>query len=296
MECPRLFTSSLNDPFVNLALENSLLNQIKTPSLFLYQNDLCVVIGRAQNPWVEADLNFMSQHNIPLVRRQSGGGTVVHDTGNLNLCLLAPRAEFNKMALIHLIQAALSSLGVHVEIGEHYDLLLQQQKVSGSAFRETRTNCFHHATLLINSDLACLRRCLKTPDRNIISRAIPSRRSPVMNLTDLFPLLQMSDVRAAVITLFCQRYNIPSDPICILTRDVFFDTNIEATVQYYHTDSWLYDRTLPFTEVLSFDGQLIHLSVEGGQITKIEPDQPEISGFLNQSYLKFSKFVITEFQ
>lgn len=50
-------------------------------TLFLWQNEPAVVIGRFQNPWLETDSAQLRNHNVKLARRVSGGGTVYHDQG-----------------------------------------------------------------------------------------------------------------------------------------------------------------------------------------------------------------------
>ena len=50
----------------------------------LWVNRPSVFMGRYQ--WAEAELglDYLEEHNIALLRRTSGGGTVYHDLGNLN--------------------------------------------------------------------------------------------------------------------------------------------------------------------------------------------------------------------
>ena len=86
----------------NLALENWLfLEELKDEKIiFLWQNSPCVVIGRAQNPWLECNLEAMKNDDVNIARRQSGGGSVFHDYGNFSgqesyLFLLAKKPDSN---------------------------------------------------------------------------------------------------------------------------------------------------------------------------------------------------------
>ncbi|MDE5014930.1 lipoate--protein ligase family protein, partial [Francisella tularensis subsp. holarctica] len=66
-----IYISQSNDIYFNVAFENWLflekLHQQKI--LFLWQNSPFVVIGRAQNPWLECNLEAMDNDKIPLIRR-----------------------------------------------------------------------------------------------------------------------------------------------------------------------------------------------------------------------------------
>ncbi|ORY91038.1 hypothetical protein BCR43DRAFT_508525 [Syncephalastrum racemosum] len=76
------YISKYTDPYTNLALEEWLLRETDPDAyiLYLWRNSPCVVVGRNQNPFVECNLRFMRENNIPLVRRRSGGGAVYHVT------------------------------------------------------------------------------------------------------------------------------------------------------------------------------------------------------------------------
>lgn len=286
MSISRIFLSVTHDPFINLALENALLSSIREPSLFLYQNTHCVVIGRAQNPWIEADVSFLQQEKIPLVRRQSGGGTVVHDLGNVNFSFISPKICFDKVQNISLVQQALSSLGLKIEIGERQDLLLAGKKVSGSAFRETKDNCFHHGTLLIQSDLNLLKRSLQAPIRKRVSKSIPSRKSSVINLNEALPTLTIDKVQAALIHTFAlqQQLDLEAFPPQVVTSSQTPQFKFETTLALYQSEDWIYNRTLPFTEEITCDNQTITLTVESGQITEITPFHPKLEKFLAKPY------------
>ena len=47
-----------------------------------------MIIGKHQVAHREVNTKFVIENNIPVIRRISGGGTVFHDTGNLNFTFI----------------------------------------------------------------------------------------------------------------------------------------------------------------------------------------------------------------
>uniref|UniRef100_G3MF24 BPL/LPL catalytic domain-containing protein n=1 Tax=Amblyomma maculatum TaxID=34609 RepID=G3MF24_AMBMU len=81
----KVLVSSSRCIYRNLALEQWLYeNATFSPGspgiLLMWWNGPAVVIGRHQNPWVECSLNAVAKFGVTLARRNSGGGTVYHDT------------------------------------------------------------------------------------------------------------------------------------------------------------------------------------------------------------------------
>jgi lipoate---protein ligase len=118
--------SRTTDPFINLAIEDHLLrtSDITTHILFTYVNRPCVVIGRNQNPWLEANLATLKhrvhttaeedenlRQEVLLVRRRSGGGTVFHDEGNLNYSFIVPNDNaFNRNKHAEMVVQAIQNI------------------------------------------------------------------------------------------------------------------------------------------------------------------------------------------
>ena len=68
----QVFVSQSTDVFANLALEDWLYRHHDFEHkrlLLLWRNDPCVVIGRHQNPWTEADVPYLRSSYIDLARR-----------------------------------------------------------------------------------------------------------------------------------------------------------------------------------------------------------------------------------
>lgn len=83
--------------------------------LLLYVNKACIVIGRNQNPWRECNLPLVKSLGVPLLRRRSGGGAVVHDSGNVNFSVMTPREEFTRDKHAQMIVKAVNKLPPEVQ-------------------------------------------------------------------------------------------------------------------------------------------------------------------------------------
>lgn len=178
-----IWVSRIFDPALNLAIESSLFAKLGPTErqLFLYVNNPCVVIGRNQNPWHEVNLARARSTGTAVIRRRSGGGTVVHDRGNVNFCVQLPRAEFSRDRHLHMLTDRLPKLSVN----SRNDIINSTgEKVSGSSYKIERQKCYHHATMLLNSNLPELRKLLSREgmhDRFKNMRGTESIPSPVAN-------------------------------------------------------------------------------------------------------------------
>ncbi len=182
---PQINNSSTN-PFLNLALEEYLLKQkdLKEKILILWRNEPAVVIGKNQNAYGEINLPFVEKNQIHVVRRMLGGGAVYHDLGNLNFTILEPEDHRqNQMRVFSApIIRCLRKYGIRAEFSGRNDILVEGEKVSGSAqyFWKNRVLC--HGTLLYATDLKKLSNSLKVDKRKIRAKGIASVRSRIENI------------------------------------------------------------------------------------------------------------------
>ncbi|XP_076298922.1 lipoyltransferase 1 isoform X2 [Lasioglossum baleicum] len=185
-----VFISQSTDVFTNLALEDWFYrndNFTNHHMLLLWRNNPCVVIGRHQNPWIEHNAQIAEKRGIALARRNSGGGTVYHDTGNLNLTFFTPRERYERKYNLGIITRALyREWGVKADINQREDIVVEgNYKVSGTAAKLGRPNAYHHCTLLVNVNKSALSLALDTKQDGIETNATVSTRSPVKNLIDV---------------------------------------------------------------------------------------------------------------
>lgn len=191
----RLYNSTRHNPYLHLSLEHYHLYDDplieKSPVIIFYVNEPSVVMGNFQNPWREVNVAYCRQNNIHIVRRFSGGGCVYHDHGNLNIAIIAPRAQYDRNAFLQKICEHFMAQGVPMVVGEKNDLLIEGKKISGSAFREIKDRTLHHFTLLIQTDKIHLKNCLSVAEHsaNFSTQALSSRRA---GTTQLSQYLQQS--------------------------------------------------------------------------------------------------------
>jgi lipoate---protein ligase len=196
----RILFSPFQNPFINLALEDHFLRGgADLPILFLYVNRPCVVLGRFQNPWIECHLPYLVENDIWLVRRQSGGGTVFHDEGNLNFSFITKDAMIDRSQHAHLLVDVFKKADISLEVSPRNGLWLKDaqgtsKKISGSAYKQTKFGSFHHGTFLVNSDLEKLEESLKHTLVPSATKSIASVRSKVITLSQMFPHVEIPDV------------------------------------------------------------------------------------------------------
>lgn len=139
------------DPFFNISADEYLLKHSKEEFLVLSINSSSVIIGKHQSPHIETDTEFISENNIPVIRRISGGGTVFHDPGNLNFSFIlnstpAHQVDFRKYT--EPVIRFLATIGVEAMFAGKNDLRVNDLKISGNAEHVYRERVLHHGTLL----------------------------------------------------------------------------------------------------------------------------------------------------
>ncbi|XP_058827285.1 lipoyltransferase 1, mitochondrial [Topomyia yanbarensis] len=197
-----VFISQSNDIFTNLALEDWIYRNFDFAHhhiLMLWVNKPAVVIGRHQNPFAETNVSALMQNGIELARRNSGGGAVFHDLGNLNCTFFTPRARYDRKYNLNLITRALyREFGISAEISDRDDITLLGKKVSGTAAKLGHPNAYHHCTLLVNSNKLHLGESLVKDNAEIISKATASVPSPIKNLADVNRTVNIQQLLSAI--------------------------------------------------------------------------------------------------
>lgn len=147
-----------------------------------------VICGRHQDIEAEVNVPFCEEHNIAIVRRQSGGGTVYADRGNLMISFVVPSSHHEEVYADYMqtVSAALAEvLQTDVITTQHNDILLGGHKISGTACYALPQATIVHGTLLCDVDLTVLEQAITPSEAKLAKHAVASVRQRVMNLTDL---------------------------------------------------------------------------------------------------------------
>lgn len=197
-----VFISQSNDIYSNLALEDWIYRNFDFAHhhiLMLWINSPAVVIGRHQNPFAEANVSALMRNGVELARRNSGGGAVYHDLGNLNCTFFTPRARYDRKYNLNLITRALyREYGISADISVRDDITLMGKKISGTAAKLGQPNAYHHCTLLVNSNKLHLGESLVKDNAEVISKATASVSSPIKNLADANRTVNIQQLLSAI--------------------------------------------------------------------------------------------------
>ncbi|HIR12501.1 MAG TPA: lipoate--protein ligase, partial [Candidatus Choladousia intestinavium] len=141
-------------PYRNQAVEEYLTFHTEPEEciLYLWQNRKTVVIGKNQNCWKECRVQRLEEDGGYLARRLSGGGAVFHDFGNLNFTFCVRKENYDVGKQLEVILQAVRDMGLPARKSGRNDLIIEGQKFSGNAFYRSGDFCFHHGTLLVDTD------------------------------------------------------------------------------------------------------------------------------------------------
>lgn len=174
------------DPTYNLAFEEYILkNHHEGNILILWQNHNSVIIGRNQNTAEEINQGFVDAHEIKVVRRNTGGGAVYHDLGNLNYSFITDADGLDKNTIqlfLTPVVEALKKLGLEATCSGRNDILVSGKKVSGTAQQLHKGRILHHGTLLFDANADMISGALNPDPTKFQSKSVKSVRSRVGNI------------------------------------------------------------------------------------------------------------------
>jgi len=170
---------TLPTPEENLALDEALLEGDQSGgwqgTLRFWESPRpFVVIGYAGKVSGEVNVTACRKLGVPILRRCSGGGTVLQGPGCLNYALILPLEQAGPLSTITSTNRFVmerhrdligSLLGRPVTIEGVTDLVVAGRKFSGNAQRRRQDRILFHGTFLLDFDLERMETLLLLPSR-----------------------------------------------------------------------------------------------------------------------------------
>lgn len=175
----RLLNLTHPTPELNLAFDEALLmDPAVGETLRLWEADKpFVVLGRSSGYDDEVDVPNCEASSIPILRRVSGGATIVTGPGCLMYAVTLDLEQYPELAdlgkahafVLERMSGALRKIDPSVSVSGTSDLTLSRagitHKFSGNSLRRVRDRLLYHGTLLYDFDLFSIARLLRTAPR-----------------------------------------------------------------------------------------------------------------------------------
>jgi lipoate-protein ligase A len=223
----RFVDRTFEDPYTNLAAEEAIFRLNCLPTLRVWDNQLSVVIGRAQLAKYETNLEYCQAHGVPVVRRFTAGGTVYNGPGNVNWSFFAPASSQHPKITYQndprrvfavfgsIVSQAVEDCSVPCVFVPPNRLDTDGGKVSGMAAYVSRSGVICHGTLLLDADLVEVAE-LTTPSSSVLDTKYPRSNSVKVANTGLDreefvrALVRAAELRSASVALTEEEENLVS--------------------------------------------------------------------------------------
>jgi len=230
--------------------------QKNIPTLRVYQwESPCVSLGYFQKENQVLDLEFMSEHKIPFVRRITGGAAILHHqeiTYSLCLCCddldLSGSVKQSFKKLTSFLLEFYRSLGLealyasdvpgHVSrpfcdlcfsTNEDFDIMVEGKKLGGNAQKRKKKYIFQHGSIPLSFDLELLKKTIKNVP--------PDIKEKTHALNDLIPgKYTVKELISLLVNSFLADFGLEKAEIPFSEKESIWMEKLLTTK--YTLDSW----------------------------------------------------------
>ncbi|WP_342268424.1 lipoate--protein ligase [Spiroplasma endosymbiont of Aspidapion aeneum] len=242
-----LIVSDSYDPAKNLAIEEFLTSKFitKDPILFIWQNENTIVVGRNQNTYAEINVQAALNDDVKIVRRNTGGGTVFQDLGNVCFSLIVNNDKnysTNFELLLKPIINYLKQKGLNANFHGRNDIEIDGYKVSGNAQLQNKLKVLQHGTLLFDVDLSKIQKYLNIDKEKIKHQKVKSNIARVANIKKLLDDIGIKIDIKQFIDEVIKSYTISEE-----INKIDYDKNIVQELEKkYNSKDWVFQKNSDF--------------------------------------------------
>jgi len=210
-----------------------------------------VCIGYHQDLEQEVDLEFCRTHDIPIFRREVGGGAVFLDGNQLFFHLIlkhdnpiAPkRIDAFYQKFLKPVIAVHHRIGLQVEYKPVNDLIFQNRKISGTGAAEIGDSIVLVGNLILDFDYETMARVLKIPDekfRDKVKKTIEENLSTIRRELGAERADQWDE--NTLNNMLAEEFQKLLGPMTPARKDNLLNAKMQAMKSEMMRDDWLFHR------------------------------------------------------
>ena len=191
---------------MNMAIDEAILEakiQNKAPNTLRFYSwkPPTITLGYFLHP--EKEINLEAAKGIPVIRRITGGGAVLHDE-EITYSLIVDETLVPKQvlssykAILGAIIKALAQFGVTATHKPINDILVNGNKLSGNAQTRKEGVMLHHGTILLKGNREKI---------NALFPKAQEQQSQVIGLKEIFPEINVENVKKRMKKAFEELFN-----------------------------------------------------------------------------------------
>lgn len=205
-------------------------------------------LGRFQDVEQDVDVEFCRENNIPIFRREVGGGGVYLDGEQLFFQLIIhrdnPLTPKSKEAFYHkFLQApieAYRALGIPAEYKPVNDIVANDRKISGTGVAEIGDYIVFVGNLIVDFDYEMMVRVLRVPDEKFRDKVYKTLRD---NLSTVRREIGSVPPREELWDLMAEKFSELLGPMEVQTTvDEAWRAQADELAARFLTDEWLYQK------------------------------------------------------
>ncbi len=187
----RVIETGYDTAYWNMAVDEVLLNSTNdVPALRIYGwKPTAVSIGYFQRMEEEIDVKKCKQLDIDVVRRITGGGSVLHDS-ELTYSFITKRYPQSIIEsykwICDAVVISINKLGLDAKFSPLNDIVINGKKISGNAQTRKKGTLLQHGTILLGVDTEKMFSILKVPSEKIRDKMISYASERVTGLNKTF--------------------------------------------------------------------------------------------------------------
>ena len=256
----RLLELETYDAFMNMAVDEAILkarSQTIVPNTlrFYRWKPSAVSVGRFQNMEKQVQVENCRKHNVDVVRRITGGGTVYHDAQDeITYSVIARKQDLGAEDITTVysrvyasLAEALRTLGIDADFNQGTakacpNLTVRGRKISGSAQAHRRGAFLQHGTLLTEVNLERMFTFLRVPWAKTCKQIVSIAKNKITSVNaELRRTVSATEINDALVKGFAKALDVTFASGKLTPDELELSRHLRE--EKYATDDWnLYGR------------------------------------------------------